>query len=134
MGLAFLLLVAKERHRAASIDTDARRATENGENPIQADKPQNPQYGVADMEQGKRFSVLARSVMGFDQAGDTGAIDRGNGGHVHKQVISAGQVSEEHPPGFAGMVNVDRADDTGNSDGRRFGGPNGIDLAHHVIS
>ena len=127
------IIISFELYPTLSINTDARRATENGESLIQAGKLQNPQHRVADMEQGKRFSVFARSVMGLDENGGAGAVDRGNRGHVYQQVISAGQGSEEHPPGLPGMVNVDRANDTGDSDGRRLGGPNGIDLAHHVV-
>ena len=48
----------------SSNDTDARRATKDGESLIQAGKLQNLHHRVVDVEQGKRFSVPARGVMG----------------------------------------------------------------------
>ena len=74
------IIISFELYPMSSIDTDARRATKDGENLIQAGKLQNLHHRVVDVEQGKRFSVPARGVKRVDQAGDTGAIDRGNAG------------------------------------------------------
>lgn len=117
MGLAFLLLIARGGC-LLSIDTGARRAAENGESLVQAGQSKNPHHRFTDVEQGKSFPVLARGGMGFDQVGDAGAIDLGDGGHVDQQVLSAGKASEKLASGFPGMVKIDRVNDV--DDGFRW--------------
>ena len=112
IGLAFLLLIAKAGY-LRSIDARLVCAVEEGENPVQAGKPENLHHRVADAREGEAPSVSAGRDMGLDENGDAGAVDLGNRGHIDQYVLPAGQAVEEHPPGFRGMFKIDRANDAG---------------------